>query len=267
MKKRNAEYEFVNENDSWIKKSDKKTHRAAKKANVYEEMLLSCKRLKKSYGRTKALCDVSLDVPRGRVVGILGPNGSGKTTFIKLIAGLLTLDSGKIRVLGKKIGVETKKHVSYLPERNSLPLHFTVADAVSFYEDFFADFERERAEKILDDLSIERKKKRKSLSKGAREKVSLALVMSRRADLYLLDEPISGVDPAARDYIIDTVIKNIPANSSIIISTHLISDIEGIMDEFVFMKYGEVYTIGTPREIREKYGKSVDAYFREVFKC
>ena len=201
------------------------------------------------------------------MVGLLGPNGSGKTTLIKLVAGLLTQNSGEIYVCGSEIGVETKKMVAYLPERNSLPLYFTVGEAVCFYEDFFPDFERERAEKLLDDLSLDRNKRIKTLSKGLLEKLALALVMSRRAELYILDEPISGVDPAARDYIIDTVIKNVPEHASVIISTHLISDIERIMDEFIFMKYGEIYARSTPAEIMEKYGITVDEYFREVFRC
>lgn len=267
MRKSDINYEFVKK-DAWLdQKNNKTANGGASLNNSSDVSLLSCKGVSKTFGNTTALYNVSLEVSRGKIIGLLGPNGSGKTTLIKLIAGLLTLDSGKIRVLGKDIGVETKKLVSYLPERNCLPLNFTVGDALGFYKDFFADFDKKRAEKILADLSIEKNKKIKSLSKGAKEKVGLALVMSRRAELYLLDEPISGVDPASRDYIIDTVIKNIPQNSSVIISTHLISDIEKIMDEFIFVKYGEIYAKGTPEQIQEKYGKSVDVYFREVFRC
>lgn len=264
----NTEYEFVKPNELSDAKAFNEALKPQSNASSIQKMpLLSCVNVKKSYGSVQALRGVSFEIPHGKIVGLLGPNGSGKTTLIKLIAGLLTLDSGDIRVLDKQIGVATKKRVSYLPERNSLPLNFTVAEIVQFYRDFFSDFDKARAEKMLADLSIKKNQKIKSLSKGTREKVGLILVMARNADLYLLDEPMSGVDPAARDYIIDTIIKNVPRNSSVIISTHLISDIEKIMDEFVFMKYGEIYTVGTPTEIEEKYGKSVDVYFREVFRC
>ena len=264
MEKGEIKYEFVSERGSWI---DSDVSKRESSSDSAEPTLLSCVDVVKSYGEIKALRGVSLNVSRGVVIGLLGPNGSGKTTLIKLIAGLLTQDGGGISVLGSKIGVETKKKVAYLPERNSLPLHFTVGEAVRFYEDFFPDFEKERAEKILSELSVDRNKRIKTLSKGLLEKLALALVMSRRADLYILDEPISGVDPATRDYIIDTVIKNVPENASVIISTHLISDIERIMDEFVFMKYGEIYAHSTPGAIMEKYGITIDEYFREVFRC
>ena len=264
MQKDDFAYEFVKTKDEWHKRMIKESQ---EHGDTSLKTLLSCKDVSKSYGSVKALSGVNLEVSRGKIVGLLGPNGSGKTTLIKLIAGLLTPNSGDIRVLGDKIGVETKKRVAYLPERNSLPRYFTVREAVRFYMDFFEDFDWALAEKTLADLSLDMNKKLKNLSKGAREKVSLALVMARRADLYILDEPISGVDPAARDYIIDTIIKNVPKNSSVIISTHLISDIEKIMDEFVFMKYGEIYTASTPSLILEKYGKNVDEYFREVFRC
>lgn len=268
MKKQSSEYEFVREKSSWLKKTFKEEKAPSDEPlAVFENSLLLVKNANKSYGSVKALCNVSLNVSRGKIVGLLGPTGSGKTTLTKLIAGLLTLDSGEIRVLGKQIGIETKKAVAYLSEKNSLPNRFTVKEAVMFYEDFFEDFDRARAEKMLADLSIDQNEKIKALSKGTKEKVGLVLVMARKAELYVLDEPLSGVDPAARDYIIDTIIKNTPESSSVIISTHLISDIERIMDEFIFMKYGEVYTTGTPEEIRKKYGKSVDSYFREVFRC
>ncbi len=229
--------------------------------------LLSCRDLTKHYGNKKALSLISFDAASGKIIGLFGPNGSGKSTFIKLIAGLLTKDSGEILVMGKRCGVEAREKISYLPERNSLPLHFTVADAIGFYEDFFSDFDKERAKRVIDDFSINQNHRIKALSKGEREKLSLTLTMSRNAKLFILDEPISGVDPAARDYIIDTVLRNKPEGSSVIIATHFISDIERIMDEFVFMKYGEIYARSTPKEIREKYGKSVDEYFREVFRC
>lgn len=259
-------YEFVETRENLpfkikAKKEEKKSD------GITEAPLLCCREVSKTYGTVTALSSVSLDVERGRIIGLLGPNGSGKTTLIKLIAGLLKPRSGEIRVLGEPIGVKTKMRVAYLPERNSLPLHFTVREALDFYEDFFPDFERSRAETILAELSVEHNARIKTLSKGLLEKLNLVLVTSRRADLYILDEPISGVDPAARDYIIDTVIKNVPESSSVIISTHLISDIERIMDEFVFMKYGEIYARSTPDEIKGKYGISVDKYFREVFRC
>ena len=270
MEKHSSDYEFVKEKNGWLKKAGVKKKNKNSNAisfDASDEHLLVCEGVSKAYGATKALSDFSVTLGRGKILGLLGPNGSGKTTLIKLISGLLIADSGEIRVLGHKIGVESKKRVAYLPERNSLPLHFTVAEAVRFYQDFFADFDPSLAEKIIDDLSIDKNKRIKALSKGEREKVNLALVMARRAELYILDEPISGVDPAARDYIIDTVMKNVPKCASVIISTHLIADIERIMDEFVLMKYGELYFSGTPKEIAEKYGKSVDAYFREVFRC
>ena len=260
MEKRNGDYEFVPSRGNWIEK-------IKAKPDVSDAPLLSCRDLTKSYGSLNALRGVSFDVERGRIIGLLGPNGSGKTTLIKLIAGLLTSDAGEVRVLGEPIGVKTKTRVAYLPERSSLPSHFTVGEAVEFYEDFFTDFDRARAEVILSELSLDKNKRLKTLSKGLLEKLCLLLVISRRADLYILDEPISSVDPAARDYIIDTIIKNVPKASSVIITTHLISDIERIMDEFVFMKYGEIYARSTPAEIREKYGIGVDAYFREVFRC
>ena len=265
MEKHGGEYEFVESREALPFKI--KTKKEEKQSGITEASLLCCREVSKSYGTVSALSSVSLDVERGRIIGLLGPNGSGKTTLIKLIAGLLKPRSGEIRVLGEPIGVKTKMRVAYLPERNSLPLHFTVRDALDFYEDFFPDFERSRAETILAELSIEHNIRIKTLSKGLLEKLNLVLVTSRRADLYILDEPISGVDPAARDYIIDTVIKNVPESSSVIISTHLIADIERIMDEFVFMKYGEIYARSTPGEIKEKYGISVDEYFREVFRC
>ena len=266
MQDRNEAYEFVKSRGNWLSKKNNENENKSS-GDISEKSLLSCRGVTKSYGSVMALRGVSLDVTRGKIVGLLGPNGSGKTTLIKLIAGLLTVNSGEIHVLGEPIGIKSKMRVAYLSERNSLSLNFTVRDALDFYEDFFPDFERERAVAILSELSIDEHKRIKALSKGLLEKLNLALVISRRADLYILDEPISGVDPAARDYIIDTIIGNVSKTSSIIISTHLISDIERIMDEFVFMKYGEIYAHATPGEIREKYGIGVDEYFREVFRC
>ena len=231
------------------------------------KLVLECNELSKSYGNILALDGVSFKIPEGKVIGLLGPNGSGKTTFIKIVAGLLTADKGEVTVCGNSIGVETKKVVSYLPERNSIPEHFTVGEAMEFYRDFFADFDTERAETMLSALRVPKHLKIKSLSKGTKEKVQLVMVMSRRAKLYVLDEPISGVDPAARDYIIDTIIHNFAPESSVVISTHLISDIEKVMDGFIFLKYGKIACIGTPQGLMRKLGKTVDEYFREVFRC
>lgn len=265
MKKIGSEYEFVSEKDTLFKK-DKPDESKINNASA-DVPLLSVRELSKSYGSIKAVSSLSLDVSKGRVVGLLGPNGSGKSTLLKLINGVMTKDAGEILFMGRRCGVESRRSIAYLPEKNSLPLYFTVSEAIGFYEDFFVDFERERAERIIEDFSISNHHKIKVLSKGAKEKLALALTMSRRAKLYILDKPISGVDPAARDYIIDTVLKNIPEDSSVIIATHFISDIERIMDEFVFMKYGEIYAHSTPEDVRKKYGKSVDGYFREVFRC
>jgi len=268
LKKHGAEYEFVGKSDGLFAGANA-FHDVNKPSldDVKKHPAILCREVSKSYGIHKALSSLSLEISSGKIVGLLGPNGSGKTTLIKLIAGLLTLDSGEILINGKRIGDETRGDVAYLPERNSLPLYFTVGEAIGFYEDFFSDFDTARAERIIGDFSISRNKKIKALSKGEKEKLGLALVMSRNARLYILDEPISGVDPAARDYIIDTVLKNVSENSSVIIATHFISDVERIMDEFVFMKYGEIYAHDTPRGIWEKYGKTVDGYFKEVFKC
>ncbi len=229
--------------------------------------VLEVKNLRKAYGEVRALDGISFTIPEGKIIGLLGPNGSGKTTFIKIVAGLLTSDFGTVTVMGNEIGVESKSLVAYLPERNSIPEHFTVGEAVDFYADFFTDFDRERAEELLAALRVEKRYKIKTLSKGTKEKVQLVMVMSRRAKLYLLDEPISGVDPAARDYIIDTIIKNFAPTSSVIISTHLISDIEKVMDGFIFLKYGKIACIGTPEGLMKSLGKTVDEYFREVFRC
>ncbi len=223
--------------------------------------------LTKSYGPIRALDGVSFDIPAGKIIGLLGPNGSGKSTLIKIVAGLLTSDAGDVRVLDKPIGVDSKSLVAYLPERNSIPLHFTVGEAVDFYADFFSDFDRNIAEQMLNSLRVEKDFRIKTLSKGTKEKVQLVMVMARRARLYLLDEPISGVDPAARDFIISTILKSYSPSSSVIISTHLISDIEKIMDGFILLKGGRIAGIGTPEGLMESKGQTVDEYFREVFRC
>ena len=220
--------------------------------------VLTVSHLTKRYGNFIALDDVSFEVPRGKIIGFLGPNGSGKTTCIKIIAGLLTPTGGTAEVNGIPVGEGTKSRVAYLPERNSIPEHFRVAEAVDYYADFFADFDRARAVSMLDSLGVDPNFIIKNLSKGTKEKVQLVMVMSRRADLYLLDEPISGVDPAARDFIIGTILSAYSPTSSVLISTHLI---------FLLLKNGKVYSTGTPEGLKEKTGKTVDEYFREVFRC
>ena len=229
--------------------------------------LVVCEGVYKKYGKKMALKNVSLEIERGQIVGLLGPNGSGKTTLIKLLNGLLSRDRGTVRIDDKEIGVESKKIVSYLPERTYFPDYIRVSEAVDFFETFFEDFQRERAEEMLQSLNIDSHACFRTLSKGTREKIQLVLVMSRQAKLYLLDEPIGGVDPAARDYIMQTIIKNYQEDASIIISTHLIGDVEKILDDVVFIQDGEV-TLHQPADaLRQERGKSVDAVFREVFAC
>lgn len=235
--------------------------------NQMNDEILTCEKLCKSYGKKVALSGIDLHIGRGRIVGLLGPNGSGKTTLIKLACGLLSKTSGDIRVGGKEIGVETKKVVSYLPERTYIPDWMKVNDIINFFADFYADFKRETALKMLESLKISPTDKFKTMSKGTKEKLQLVLVMSREAELYLLDEPIAGVDPAARDYILRTIISNYNENATIIISTHLITDIEPVLDEVIMIHNGEIKVHSTVDEIREQNGMSVDALFREVFKC
>ena len=229
--------------------------------------ILECKNLVKSYGSKEALKGIDLTINKGRIVGLLGPNGSGKSTLIKLANGLLTETSGEILIAGKKPGVETKKIVSYLPERTYLNDWMKVSEIIKFFQDFYEDFNPEKAYDMLKRLNIDPKDKLKTMSKGTKEKVQLILVMSREADLYLLDEPIAGVDPAAREYILNTIINNYNENATVVISTHLISDIEQILDDVIFISYGTVALCKSVDEIREEEGKTVDALFREVFKC
>lgn len=231
------------------------------------EPILVCQNLVKNYKSVYALNNINLEIGRGRIVGLLGPNGSGKTTLIKLANGLLTPTSGRLLINGFEPGVETKKIVSYLPDHNYLNSWMTVEQIINYFMDFYADFQPARAYDVLAKLGIDPKFKLKTLSKGTKEKVSLILVMSRRASLYLLDEPIAGVDPATRDYILSTIISNYDQNASIIISTHLIADIEQVLDDVIFLNNGQVVLAGTVDEIREKNGKSVDEVFREVFRC
>lgn len=230
--------------------------------------LVEIRNLTKVYDKKKtALNGLNLTLPRGRIIGLLGPNGSGKTTLIKIMNGLLTPTEGEVLVGGEKPGPVTKSHISYLPERTYLSAGKKVSELISFFEDFYEDFRPERAREMLSSLNIDENAKIKTLSKGTREKVQLILVMSRDADLFVLDEPIAGVDPAARDYIIRTIITNYNENATVLLSTHLISDIENILDEVVFLKEGNLVLQATVEEIREQKEKSVDAYFREVFAC
>ena len=231
------------------------------------ETVLSTVGLTMRYTNKLALDKLTLDLPQGKIVGLLGPNGSGKTTFIKLAAGLLTPTEGTITICGQSIGPATKAIVSYLPDRPYFSRQMTVAQQLDFFQDFYADFDRSRAETMLDALGIRLDAKFRTLSKGTQEKVQLVLVMSRRAKLYLLDEPIGGVDPAARDYILNTIISNYDPSATIPISTHLISDVERVLDEFIFLYQGNVVRSGNADETREETGKSLDELFREVFRC
>ena len=228
--------------------------------------ILRCDHLKKQYGSFTALKGINLELPEGKVVGLLGPNGSGKTTLIKLASGLLLPTAGEITINGMRPGVETKKLVAYLPERNYLDLSRKIDQHISFMADFYKDFRKERAYEMLERLGIDPSRPLKELSKGNREKVQLILVMSRDAKLYLLDEPIGGVDPAARDYILETIINNHPEDSTVLISTHLIADVEPVLDEFVFIREGEILQHSSVDEVREQ-NTTVDALFREVFRC
>lgn len=231
------------------------------------EYVLEIKGLNKSYGKKTALTDINLELERGKIVGLLGPNGSGKTTLIKLINGLLTANSGIITVDGNPIGEKSRLSVSYLPDKTYLPDWMKVKDVMKMFEDFYENFDIKKAEDMLGKLNINGDERLKALSKGTKEKVQLILVMSRSAKLYLLDEPIGGVDPAARDYILNTIITTYNPDASVVISTHLISDIEKVLDEAVFINNGSIVLHDTVDNIREKEGKSVDGYFREVFKC
>jgi len=228
--------------------------------------ILVCSHLKKQYGGFTALKGINLALPEGKIIGLLGPNGSGKTTLIKLASGLLLPTAGEITIGGFKPGVESKKIVSYLPERNYLDLSKKISRQVDFMADFYKDFNKDKAYDMLSHLNIDPKRPLKDLSKGNREKVQLILVMSREAKLYLLDEPIGGVDPAARDYILETIIGNYCENSTVLISTHLISDVESVLNEYVFIREGEILEHGSVEEIHEE-GKTVDGIFREVFRC
>lgn len=229
--------------------------------------ILECRNLTKNYGSVPALQNVSFSLEPGRIVGLLGPNGSGKSTLIKMANGLLTWNSGELLIDGMAPGPETKSIVSYLPERTYLANWMSVKQLLDYFEDFYADFRRERAVEMLEALNIPETMRIRQMSKGTREKVQLIMVMSRQARLYLLDEPIGGVDPAARDYILHTIIGNYNPEATVLISTHLIQDVEQILDEVVFISYGQVFFQKSVDQIRVEEGKSVDQLFREVFRC
>ncbi len=228
---------------------------------------LECKELCKNYGRTTALDRLTFSIEPGRIVGLLGPNGSGKTTLIKLANGLLTPDAGYISVCGCAPGPQSRKDISYLPERTAIPIWMSAKQLLDFYGDFYEDFRRDAAEEMLAHLNISPSQRIKQMSKGTREKVQLIVVMSRAAKLYLLDEPIGGVDPATRDYILSTIISNYNPEAAVVISTHLIADVEKVLDEVLFINQGQLVLQAGVDEIREEKGMSVDALFREVFKC
>lgn len=224
--------------------------------------------LTKAYDkRNIAVNNLTLTLPKGKIIGLLGPNGSGKTTLIKMLNGLLKPTSGSIKVAGEYIGPGSKAKIAYLPDRTYLNNQQKISDILTYFSDFYADFSKERAMEMLRSLNIDPSVKMKTLSKGTKEKVQLILVMSRQADLYILDEPIAGVDPAARDYIIKTIINNYNPEATVLISTHLIGDVEPVLDEVIFLRYGHMVLYTSVDDIREQQGKSVDAYFREVFVC
>ena len=228
---------------------------------------LVCEGLTKRYGNKTALDHVDLRLEEGKIVGLLGPNGSGKTTLIKLASRLLVPTEGRITICGELPSEKTKAITSYLPDRSFLPEHMNTGELLQLYEDFYQDFDRERAVRMLNSLDIDPEQSIKKMSKGTREKVQLILTMSRRAKLYLLDEPIAGVDPAARDYILQTIISNYEEDATVLISTHLIADVENVLDEAIFLKEGEIYLHQSVDELREEKGMSIDEYFREVFRC
>lgn len=229
--------------------------------------LVTCKNLTKRYGSKLALDNVSLSLESGKIIGLLGPNGSGKTTLLKILNQLTIPTSGEVLVAGNPLCVQTKSLISYLPDRMYLGNWMQVSDAINFFSDFYADFDRSRAQDMLAKLNIRLSDTIRAMSKGTKEKLQLILVMSRRAALYCLDEPIAGVDPAARDYILSTILNNYDPDAAILISTHLISDVENILDEVIFIRNGSVVLQSAVDDLRIQNGKSVDHVFREVFKC
>ena len=229
--------------------------------------LIECTNLTKDYKNLRALNNLTFSIPdRGGIIGLLGPNGSGKTTFIKLLTGLLTATEGNVKIAGYDVGPETKAIVSYLSDAHSLTDSYTVTEQLDYVEDFFSDFDRQKAEAMIEELGVERKQKIKALSKGTKEKLSLILTLSRNAKVYILDEPIAGVDPAAREYILQSILAHKKENATVIISTHLISEIEQYFDYVLFLKQGNVVLHGVAEEIRAKEGKTIDELFREVFR-
>ncbi len=228
---------------------------------------IEAKSLSKNFGSIRALDAVNFTLEQGKIIGLLGPNGSGKTTLLKIMNGLLSPSEGQILIAGNPPGIESKKLISYLPERTYLNNWMKVRDILSFFTDFYADFDIAKAKDMLREMDIDESRKLKDLSKGTKEKVQLVLVMSRNASFYLLDEPIGGVDPAARDYILDTILTKYNPEASILLSTHLITDVEKIFDDIIFLNKGRIVLAGNVDEIRAQEGKSIDALFREVFKC
>jgi len=229
--------------------------------------LVECKKLCKSYDEKQVLKDVNLKIPKGKIIGLLGKNGTGKTTLIKLINDLLTPTSGEVLIKGKKPGVESKDIIAYLPERTYLDREMSVKDAIKYFEEFYTNFDSQKAVKLLKDLDLDMNSKISKMSKGMQEKLQLILVMSRNAELYILDEPLGGVDPATRDYILDTILSNFCEGASVIISTHLIADIERILDEVIFIDKGEIVLTSSADELRNKENASIDEIFRRYFKC
>ena len=229
--------------------------------------LLECRHISKSYSKKEVLKDINLTIPRGKIIGLLGKNGMGKTTLIKLINDLLTPTNGTILINGQKIGVESKKIISYLPERTYLDKSKTIEEIMHMFKEFYDNFNYEKALSLFKDLDLDIHEKLSKMSKGMQEKVQLVLVMSREADLYILDEPLGGVDPATRDYILDTILSNFKEGSSVIISTHLISDIERILDEVIFIDKGKIILQSDADELRNKESASIDEIFRRTFKC
>lgn len=229
--------------------------------------LLETKKLSKSFDKKEVLTDINLKIKKGKIIGLLGKNGAGKTTLIKLINDLLTPTSGEVLVKGKKVGIESKKIISYLPERTYLNKQMKVSEVIEFFKDFYEDFDSEKAKRLLKDLDLDINQRLTKMSKGMQEKVQLVLVMSREADLYILDEPLGGVDPATRDYILDTILSNFNENASVIISTHLISDIERILDEVIFIDKGKLILQSDADKLRTKEKASIDEVFRRMFKC
>ena len=229
--------------------------------------LVECKNLCKEFGTKKVLKNINLKIPKGKIIGLLGKNGTGKTTFIKLINDLLTPTSGEVLINGQKPGVASKKVISYLPERTYLDKNMTVKQAVNYFEEFYDNFDKQKAIELLKDLNLEVNQKIANMSKGMQEKLQLILVMSRKAQLYILDEPLGGVDPATRDYILDTILSNFSEGASVMISTHLIADIERILDEVIFINEGEIILHSSADELRNKEKASIDEIFRRNFKC